>query len=133
MSAVHSKSVREDQCRHRGGAAHVVDNTSSGKAVKYHFNRKAAYAFAARFNLYYQKWDKAISIRHKVLGNNPSGGFATTGSSMTWPVLKTSTMPISHQENANLMLLTAYSTAARVFNGSSSYLRYNHSRVRIFQ
>ena len=26
---------------------------------KYHFNLKAAYAFAARFNLYYQKWDKA--------------------------------------------------------------------------
>jgi hypothetical protein len=27
---------------------------------KYHFNKAAAYAFASRFYLYYQKWDEAI-------------------------------------------------------------------------
>ena len=27
---------------------------------KYHFNKRAANAFAARFYLYYQKWDEAV-------------------------------------------------------------------------
>lgn len=38
---------------------------------KYHFNQKAAYAFAARFYLYYQKWDRAIECADKVLGSAP--------------------------------------------------------------
>ena len=40
---------------------------------KYHFNKKAAYAFAARFNLYYQKWDKTIEYANAALGSNPQG------------------------------------------------------------
>ena len=39
---------------------------------KYHFNRKAAYAFAARFYLYYGKYDKAIECANVVLGEDPS-------------------------------------------------------------
>ena len=38
---------------------------------KYHFNTKAAYAFATRFYLYYEKWDKAIEYANKCLGGNP--------------------------------------------------------------
>ena len=38
---------------------------------KYHFNRKAAHAFAARFNLYYHNYDKVIQYANIVLGNNP--------------------------------------------------------------
>jgi starch-binding outer membrane protein, SusD/RagB family len=38
---------------------------------KYHFTRTAAYAFAARFYLYYQKYDKAIAYATKALGSNP--------------------------------------------------------------
>ena len=37
---------------------------------KYHFNRKAAHAFAARFYLYYGKYDKAIECANVVLGDN---------------------------------------------------------------
>lgn len=108
----------------------VDDNHLAGKAVKYHFNRKAAYAFAARFNLYYQKWDKAIQYATEVLGNNPSGVLRDYWQfkALAGPE-DINNAYISSGENANLMLLTAYSTAARVFNGSSSYLRYNHSRV----
>ena len=39
---------------------------------KYHFNTRAAYAFAARFNLYYNKPDKAIEYATKALGSNPA-------------------------------------------------------------
>lgn len=44
---------------------------------KYHFNKKAAYAFAARFYLYYTKpdlsnYDKVIDYSTRVLGSNPA-------------------------------------------------------------
>ena len=39
---------------------------------KYHFNRKAAHAFAARFYLYYGKYDKAIECANVVLGEDPA-------------------------------------------------------------
>ena len=42
------------------------------RVPKYHFNRKAAYAFAARFYLYYQKWDKVVEYANQVLGSNPA-------------------------------------------------------------
>jgi hypothetical protein len=35
---------------------------------KYHFNKQAAYAFAARFNLYYRKYDKTVQYAGQVLG-----------------------------------------------------------------
>ena len=41
------------------------------EAPKYHFNRKAANAFAARFYLYYQKWDKVIECANTAIGSNP--------------------------------------------------------------
>ena len=39
---------------------------------KYHFNVKAAYAFAARFNLYYMNYEKAIRYASQVLGSDPT-------------------------------------------------------------
>lgn len=39
---------------------------------KYHFNRKAANAFAARFYLYTGQYDKAIRCANVVLGSNPA-------------------------------------------------------------
>lgn len=49
----------------------------SYSAIKYHFNKKAAYAFAARFYLYYMQpdfsnCDKVIEYATRVLGSNPS-------------------------------------------------------------
>ncbi|QTD39344.1 RagB/SusD family nutrient uptake outer membrane protein [Polaribacter batillariae] len=38
----------------------------------YHFNTRAAFAFAARFNLYYENWAKAKEYASEALGNNPS-------------------------------------------------------------
>lgn len=39
---------------------------------KYHFNMKAAYAFAARFYLFKRDYDKVITYANKVLGSTPS-------------------------------------------------------------
>jgi len=41
----------------------------------YHLNRKAAYAFAARFNLFYGKWNKAAEYASVALGDNPGNMF----------------------------------------------------------
>lgn len=38
---------------------------------KYHFNSQAAYAFAARFYLAYQKWDLAVRYASECLGSAP--------------------------------------------------------------
>lgn len=53
----------------------IDDNIYS--VPKYHFNKKAAYAFATRFYLYYMKNDfsncsKVINYATKVLGNSPA-------------------------------------------------------------
>lgn len=39
---------------------------------KFHFTRSAAYAFAARFYLYYHKYQKSVEYADKVLGSNPA-------------------------------------------------------------
>ena len=39
---------------------------------KYHFNTKAAYAFAARFYLYKRDYNKVITYANKVLGSSPA-------------------------------------------------------------
>lgn len=44
---------------------------SGYSSPKYHFNRQAAYAFAARFNLYYNKPDLVIKYADLVLTSNP--------------------------------------------------------------
>ena len=44
-------------------------NDSYYKQPKYHFNRQAAYAFAARFYLFYQKWDECIAAANEVFNN----------------------------------------------------------------
>ena len=45
-------------------------NDSNYEMPKYHFNKKAAYAFAARFYLYYQQWQKALDAANMVLTTN---------------------------------------------------------------
>lgn len=41
------------------------------KLPKYHFNKKAGYAFASRFYLYKGEWDKVIAYANYVLEDNP--------------------------------------------------------------
>lgn len=43
------------------------------KVPKYHFNKKAAYAFATRFYLYKGDWEKVISYANYILEDNPQG------------------------------------------------------------
>lgn len=42
---------------------------------KYHFTKKAAYAFAAKFFLYYGKYEKSIDYANKAIGEDPTALF----------------------------------------------------------
>lgn len=96
---------------------------------KYHFNRKAAYAFAARFNLYYQRFDKVIEYANYVLGNNPGKVLRNWSkiaySPSNWDLRVD--MYISDNEPANLLLMTATSYTGYVVGPYDFARRYAHS------
>lgn len=81
---------------------------------KYHFNQKAAYAFATRFNLYYMNYDKAIEYANKVLGSDPTTvmrDYAGTYINLSGRQ-DISNQYIKSSDKANLMLVAAYSLAS---------------------
>jgi len=100
---------------------------------KYHFNRNAANAFATRFYLYYEKYDKAIEYANKVLGTNPVTMLRD------WAVLNTMPDGVKYQQdptaahvisptlNCNLLLLTSYSNQPLYFGGWSTGKGYSHN------
>lgn len=91
------------------------------KVPKYHFNAKAAYAFAARFNLFYLNYDKTIKYANEVLGSNPSGVLRNMNEYASLTIDAFSNKYISTSENANLLILPSVSRLART--GS----RFNHN------
>lgn len=94
------------------------------KVPKYHFNVKAAYAFAARFNLYYMNYDKAVEYASVVLGNNPTSVMRNYEPYRELGFQDFATRWIRSEEDANLMIITSHSLAPRYLN--SSY-RYAHN------
>lgn len=92
----------------------ISDNTY--KVIKYHFNKKAAYAFAARFYLYYvqpdkSNYDKVIAYANKVLGTNASLA-VRDWKSLGALDLNGDVEPnayVDASNNANLLLVSAHS------------------------
>lgn len=102
-------------------------NDSYLSVPKYHFNAKAAYAFAARFNLYYLNDDKAIEYAKKVLGDNPQSVLRNV-SAYTALAGSDDINNAYMRDDANIMLNTAYSVLGRAFSGSSLWKRYAPNR-----
>ncbi len=96
---------------------------------KYHFNKKAAYAFAARFYLFYQKWDKAEEYASRCLGSAPETMLrdwkATAGMTQTYDAIVSHFIDASL--NCNLLLLTAYSKMGLAFGPYYLYSKYAHN------
>lgn len=96
---------------------------------KYHFNKRAAYAFAARFYLYWQKWDKAEEYAGKCLGTSPETMLRD------WEYMTTMTQEysalvnhfIDASLNCNLLLMTAYSKMGLAFGPYYLYSRFTHN------
>lgn len=91
----------------------------------YHFNKKAAYAFAARFNLYYGKdFDKVIAYATEAIGSNPTTVLRNLDGYTKFTTPKEWTYGyINGDEPANLLLITN-----RSFLGRSLNERYGTTR-----
>lgn len=104
-------------------------NDEAYTVPKYHFNRKAAYAFAARFYLYCHDFEKVIECADVVLGENPSSAvrnWAAFGDLATDFELRCNTY-ISTNEPCNLLFLTANSLWPYVHGPYGIGLRYGNS------
>ena len=96
---------------------------------KYHFNKMAAYAFATRFYLYYEMYDKAIECANVVLGTNASAmlrDYKTMGS-MTRDFEPIAQHNIDATLKCNLLLLTSYSNQPINFGPYYTGKRYSHN------
>lgn len=95
---------------------------------KYHFNTNAAYAFAARFNLFYGNYPKAIEYATRVLGSNPASKLRDFSNFENLAgVEDIQNAYLASDVDANLMLQTATSSAGRM-SYSSSYRRFGHNQ-----
>ena len=98
---------------------------------KFHFTKNAAYAFAARFNLYYQKYDEAIKYATLALGNNPASNLRDW---QTWNALSANdniqpNAYISSTNNANILLQTVYSDWGMICGAYGYGDKYTHGRL----
>lgn len=97
---------------------------------KYHFNKKAAYAFATRFYLYYEKWEEAVKWADQCLGSQPGTLLRD------WKNVATLTQDqevirnhyIDASLSCNLIMLTAYSKMGLAFGPYYVYSRYSHGK-----
>lgn len=111
-------------------AALPLINDEIYKIPKYHFNKKAAYAFAARFNLYYHNYDKVIEYANVVLGDVPSKMLrdwaSIRNSASNWGLRVD--MYISANEPANLLLSTVSSSWGYWGGPYNLGKRYGHAK-----
>lgn len=90
---------------------------------KFHFSAASGHAFAARFYLYYQKWDKAIEHADKVLGGNASAMIRDWRSFSTTP--RTDASYALHYYNqgnrANLLVSRIWTNYVQQTTGGTIY------------
>lgn len=98
---------------------------------KYHFNKKAAYAFATRFNLYYVQPDKSnlqkvVEYASQVLGSDPAGQLRQMINYLSFGADDLTNAYVQASETCNLLIQPAFAKSGRI--GSGSGPRYNHGR-----
>jgi len=106
----------------------VTDNYAR---PKYHFTRNAAYAFAALFNLYYQKYAKAVAYATRVLGADASSKLrdwkAFNALSVNGQIAPNAYVSVSSQ--ANLLLQTVHSQAGALLGPYRMGNKYAHGQL----
>ena len=103
------------------------------KVPKYHFNKKAASAFAARFNLFYLKYEKAVTYADMALGTFPEKLLTKWREMSTmasnWDARNDRN--ISTSDPGNFLIMPAVSSAPYVFGPYSIGQRYGNARQLI--
>ncbi|WP_370407484.1 RagB/SusD family nutrient uptake outer membrane protein [Tenacibaculum dicentrarchi] len=96
---------------------------------KYHFNVKASYAFAARFNLYYENWAKAKKYASVVVTANPSG-VLRDWKALNEIVKEQDPVAKAYYEAPSTLFTQAYTSSAGYhFGGFFSGSRFNHTKA----
>lgn len=105
----------------------IQDNVYS--IPKYHFNRNAAYAFAARFNLYYEKWQKASDYADVVLGSSPATVVRKWEAIASIPNTPTARVNdyVSSDKEANLLMQSSSTSIGSFFGPYFTGARFNHT------
>lgn len=98
---------------------------------KFHFTKNAAFAFAARFYLFYQKFDLAKTYADRVLGDNPAGKLRDWAS---WYALSANDQIqpeayINSAEKANILLQVVYSQWGAICGPYRYGDKYAHGRL----
>lgn len=99
---------------------------------KYHFNKKAAHAFAARFNLYYHNYDKTIQYANIVLGSTPdkmmkNWNNIVMNTASNWDLRVD--LYISASEPSNLLMTPVSSSWGYWVGPYNLGKRYGHAKV----
>lgn len=106
-----------------------IDDEVYGSTPKYHFNRQAAYAFAARFNLYYLNFDKVIAYANEVLGTgDPTSRLRNYAQYEKLGRRDIANLYVASSEPANLLLTTPYSIAP-YYLGYGGSGRFGHNQT----
>lgn len=102
---------------------------ASYEVPKYHFNKKAAYAFATRFNLYYQNYNKVIEYSEKVLTSNSSTMLRDweKGGRLSGNGAIRSNEFVSERNKATLLVIPCQSSWAYVHGPFRVGERYSHN------
>lgn len=103
-------------------------NDNIYKANKYHFNTKAAHAFAARFNLYYQKWDKAKKYASVVITQDPLSVLRDWRAQGLVTAAQDPRTRAYFSDNSTLLNITSASNAGLIYGGYRVVTRFNHTR-----
>ncbi|MBR1407000.1 MAG: RagB/SusD family nutrient uptake outer membrane protein [Bacteroidales bacterium] len=130
----------------RGNVAHVYEmidrdlqkalpyvSEAYYKVPKYHFNVRAAYAFAARFYLFYEEWDLAAEYATKCLGSQPEKVLRDWKSRNALEKdqdVKSNDF-INSSYDTNLLMLTGYTSFGNYF-GYPGITKYSHDSYLSF-
>lgn len=99
---------------------------------KYHFNTQAAYAFATRFYLFYQKWDKVVEYAGKCLGSNPAAQLRDWDAMESWGVTSDidprTIAYVDETANCNLLITSAVASSALSNYNYRFWTKYSHDK-----
>lgn len=98
---------------------------------KFHFNTQAALAFAARFYLFYEKWDLAVKYATQCLGSNPKSLLRDWDEQESFGITNDmdprSQAYVKSSAKCNFMLTPTYSMAGFWFSNYGWVSRFSHN------
>lgn len=101
------------------------------KQPKYHFNRQAALAFAARFFLFYQKWELASKYATDCLGTNPVSLLRDWNEMQSYGITNDMdprcNLYIKASNKCNFLLQTTISMGGFIFSNYGYITKYSHN------